>query len=107
MTYAKGIGLYVCSGGLIHDKKEANNLFVTANHCISTQAPASTAEVLWDYVNRSSGTNHAKRRGRLSWGATLLVTSATSDVTLLRVTYPGTRALLFFFKQKTAYEIDM
>ncbi|HJW93621.1 MAG TPA: hypothetical protein VJ901_08385, partial [Thermoanaerobaculia bacterium] len=94
MTYAKGIGLYVCSGGLIHDKKEANNLFLTANHCISTQAQASSAEFLWDYANRACGTNDAKSRGRLSWGATLLVTSATSDVTLLRVTYPGTRALL-------------
>src|SRR5262249_22986511 len=94
MTYAKNNALYVCTGGLIHDKKEANNLFLTANHCISTQAQASSAEFLWDYANSSCGVNNAKSRGRLSSGATLLATSATSDVTLLRVTYPGTRTLM-------------
>lgn len=102
MTYAKGNGIYVCSGGLIHDKKEANNLFLTANHCISTQAQAASAEFAWDFANSSCGSNNSQSRERLSQGATLLVTSATSDVTLLRVTFPGTRALMGWSTQPPA-----
>jgi len=93
MEYAKPDGIYVCTGGLIN-AKVTDRLFLTAHHCISTQAEASSLELTWDF--RSTACNSGQSLSTpVTHGATLLATSTTSDVTLLRLpSLPANRVLL-------------
>jgi hypothetical protein len=86
MTYAKGSSLYICTGGLIADGSDTGTrTFLTANHCISTAAEAASVDIAWDGVASSCGAGDASTRTKRTHGAALLTTSATSDVTLLRL----------------------
>jgi hypothetical protein len=92
LLIAKASGFYLCTGGLINDKKSADRLFLTANHCISTQSEASSVEFSWDVAASACGANDAASRTTRTNGASLLVTSPASDVTLLRTnSLPGGR----------------
>ena len=85
---------YVCTGGLIIDSgREFKPYFLTANHCISTASEASSVEAYWDYRALSCGGSIPSLSSRpRSNGASILVTSANTDVTLLRLSsVPGTR----------------
>ncbi|HEX7705678.1 MAG TPA: serine protease [Thermoanaerobaculia bacterium] len=95
MVYASGANLYVCTGGLILDSARTfAPYFITANHCISTAAEAASLETFWDYTTSNCGgaTPPLSTLPRRS-GSTLLATSATSDLSLLRLhsTPPGSR----------------
>lgn len=83
MRYQSTDGTYVCSGALIAGP-QGDRLFLTAHHCISTQSEASSLELTWDYRSPTCGAATAPSNNRTQ-GATLLATSATSDVTLLRL----------------------
>ncbi|HEV7767574.1 MAG TPA: trypsin-like peptidase domain-containing protein [Thermoanaerobaculia bacterium] len=88
----------LCSGGLINSDStpELEPYFLTANHCLSTQAEAAGTEVFWDYRPSSCG-GVPPSLGSVprTNGATLLVTSANTDVTLLRLSSaPGQRFYL-------------
>ncbi|MCU1228020.1 MAG: serine protease [Acidobacteria bacterium] len=86
MTYVKGSSLYICTGGLINDGSDnPNRNFLTANHCISTAAEAASVDIAWDLVSSSCAAGDFQSRTKRTHGAALLVTSATSDVTLLRL----------------------
>lgn len=58
--------------------------FYSANHCISTQASASTLATHWFYDRAVCGSGSPSYT-QLSGGATLLYANATSDVLLLRL----------------------
>lgn len=87
---------YICSGGLLADQDSSSTIpyFLTANHCISTQASASSVTAYWDY-RWSDCAKDSINYGTASYGSTLLATSAAdatsgpgSDVTLLQMTAP-------------------
>ena len=83
-----GQGTYLCTGGLLSDVDDNTfaGYFLTANHCISSQAAATTLDVYWFYQSNSCNGSVPNLGSRpRSDGATLLVTSAQSDFTLLRL----------------------
>lgn len=101
LSFVKNGGNYVCSGGLVNDKVSDSTIpyLLTANHCFDTQTSASSLEAFWDYKFAScvSTTIPNRRTGGfpVSNGATLLVSSATSDFTFLRLnSIPAGRTLL-------------
>ncbi len=79
---------YACSGGLIMDTVENSDrpLFLTANHCISTQSMASSLEAYWDYKSSYCGGPDPSHNNVPSTnGATLLVTGTSNDFSLLEL----------------------
>ncbi len=89
LVYASGSSLYACTGGLINGP-DGDRLLLTANHCISTQASASSLEATWDL--RTSSCGGTAGPGTRTNGSALLATSATTDVTLVRLnSIPGQR----------------
>lgn len=80
-------GSYWCSGTLLNDRASSGTpYFLTANHCISTQAVASTLETNWFFRSsacNSGALNPGTRTVR--GGATLLWASAATDTAFLRL----------------------
>ena len=98
MVYMATDGAYICSGGLIIDSAQTfAPYFITANHCISTAAEASSLETFWDFRTSSCGAAPPSKNNlpRVK-GSTILSTSAPYDLTLLRLNAvpPGTRYFL-------------
>jgi hypothetical protein len=85
----------VCSGTLINDRQSSGTpYFLTANHCISSQTAASSLETYFDFVWTNCNWEQWTFLPPVS-GSTLLVTTANSDVTLLRLSsLPAGRNLL-------------
>jgi hypothetical protein len=83
LTFVSGSSVASCTGGLIN-AKVPDSLLLTANHCISTASEASSVEASWDWTSTSCGSTSVRQPLRTS-GATLIATSVTSDVTLLRM----------------------
>jgi hypothetical protein len=87
----------ICSGGLLNDAQSSGTPYLlTANHCFSNQASASSLEAFWDFRTSSCGgavpnLNSLPR----SNGATLLATGESSDFTFVRLSsIPSGRTLL-------------
>jgi lysyl endopeptidase len=90
---------FACTGTLLADKDTTTYIpyFLTANHCVSTQAIASSVQAYWFY--RSTACNSAVRAPLQTTfgGGTLLYASPTTDTAFLRlasqppagVTYAG------------------
>jgi hypothetical protein len=85
--FIAGTRLLSCTGGLVNNaEQDGAPYFLTANHCVKSQQQADTLEAFWDY--RSANCNAAVPSYDAfprTLGATLLVTSTPSDVTLLRL----------------------
>jgi hypothetical protein len=77
----------VCTGILLNDlAQDQIPYFLTANHCVSTQAVAQTVEVFWFYQTTSCNSGML----RSDWvqqvgGANLLATQSSNDFSLLRL----------------------
>lgn len=98
MIYVREDGKsYLCTGTLLNDAQSSGTpYFLSANHCISTQAVASTLTTDWFYRSAScggSGVNPAATR--LAGGATLLYASATTDVSFLRLDRPAPAGIVY------------
>lgn len=80
-------GSYTCTGTLLNNRSQDRTpYFLTANHCIDSQAMASTLQTYW--FNESASCQGSTASGStltLSGGSTLLYTSRTTDTTLLRL----------------------
>ena len=75
---------YLCSGALINNSNnDGTPYFLTANHCLSTNAAANTLVATFNFESASCG-GFASSGNTLS-GSNLVVTSQASDVTLLRL----------------------
>lgn len=76
-----------CTGGLLmNTKSDFTPYFLTANHCLTTQAEASTMVVYWRYQTSScNGTAPNYWTLPTTTGATLLATNASSDFTFVRL----------------------
>lgn len=80
-------GTFVCTGTLLADRADSKiPFFLTARHCISTTAEASSLETAWFYESSvcNSNTQSTSTQTR-SGGATLLETYTNNDMTLLRL----------------------
>ncbi len=89
---------FVCSGNLLNNTNEdLTPYFLTANHCFSNQADASSLEVFWDYETPSCDSSNWPDIDSLprSNGSVLLASGASSDYTLVRLNgLSGNRTLL-------------
>jgi hypothetical protein len=97
LEFEDGGDFLVCSGGLLTDVQTTGTPYLlTANHCFSTQAVASTLEAFWDYKTGTCGGSSPNLSALpRSQGATLLATSENSDFTFVRLNgIPGGRVLL-------------
>lgn len=92
-AYTKG-GSRFCTGSLVNNTAQDTKLyFMTANHCLSTQADANTVVTYWNYNNTTcrvpgsaaSGQNGDGPLDQTISGTTLRATNATSDFTLLEL----------------------
>ena len=80
-------GTAICTGTLLGDRAGSNiPFFLTARHCITTAAEASSLETIWFYESSgcNAGAQSANTQTR-SGGATLLETHGNNDMTLLRL----------------------
>lgn len=91
ISYRKGTGVFVCSGGLLNTTAGAGvPYFLTANHCIDDSQSAASVEAYWDYRTPSCGAGNISRSGvARTLGATLLATGSKqkgkADFSLLRL----------------------
>ena len=89
---------YSCSGSLLNDTDDSTTIpyLLTAHHCFSSQAAASSLEAFFDYISTSCN-GIAPPFGNLprTDGATLLATGAATDFTFVRLpSLPPGRGLL-------------
>ncbi|MCA1791527.1 MAG: serine protease [Thioalkalivibrio sp.] len=107
--FVRGGQGYVCSGGLIIDEATTfKPYFLTAAHCVSSQAEAATVNAYWDYTSSTcSGMAPSKASLPRSVGATLLVASHSTDVALLQLTaIPGGRFFMGFDTRESSVSND-
>ncbi len=82
-----GIG-YICSGTLLNDMISSHTPYLlTANHCFSSSASASTLEAYFDYrySSCSSTVQPSPSSFPNTYGSTLLASSSDGDVTFVRL----------------------
>jgi hypothetical protein len=97
IIFMKDGNVAACSGGLITDRNDTlTPYFLTANHCISTSEAASSVVAVWDYATPFCGGPEPSLSSLpRAVGALLMTTSASSDVTLLKLSsVPGGRTFL-------------
>jgi hypothetical protein len=83
-----GQGSFFCSGALVEDEDPNTyaGYFLTAHHCLSTQAVADTLLVYWFHqTDECGGTIPSLSVLPRSLGAVLLATSSQTDFTFLRL----------------------
>ncbi len=84
ITFRSDSGSYLCSGALLNNvRNDEIPYFLTASHCISSSAEASTLVAYFNY-ERADCNGTALTPKTLS-GSTLLTNSPASDYTLLRL----------------------
>jgi hypothetical protein len=100
LQYVRGSSSYVCSGTLLNDTDESTTIpyLLTANHCFSNQASATSLEAYFDYYTSSCGGAFPSISSKpRSNGSQLLATLAApgSDFTLVKLNnIPAGRSLL-------------
>lgn len=87
MQFVIGSSVYICTGSLLNDTNSSTTvpLFLTANHCLSSQSVANTLEVFFQFTTSCSGSCTLGGSVPSTNGSTLLSTSGTSDYTLLQL----------------------
>lgn len=87
MTFVDNGDAYFCTGTLLNDRASSGTpYFLSANHCITSQAVASTLVTDWLYRSTScGGTSVDPASRRLTGGATLLHASASTDTAFMRL----------------------
>lgn len=104
LLFIEGPFQFACSGGLLNDLEQtATPNLLTANHCFSTQAVASTLEAVWDWTTTTCNGSAPPRSGQpVSNGAMLLATGISSDYTLVELnSVPAGRTFLGWTSQDT------
>ena len=84
MSFNSGGGAFLCTGTLINSPVQ-QNFFLTANHCISTQAEAASITTRWFYEASTCGGLVGNDVVSVSGGAQLVFTNQFVDQTLLRL----------------------
>lgn len=79
-------GSGLCTGTLINNTaRDCRRYFLTANHCLSTQAAAGATRFYFNYERPGCGSGSGSL-GQSVYGSTLRATWSTSDFTLLEIT---------------------
>jgi len=88
MEWVQGAWMYSCSGGLLADSDPGSQIpyFLTANHCLKSNAAARNLELFWNYTT-SNGTC-AGPGTPMTMGATVKATGVKGDFTLLELNDP-------------------
>ena len=77
---------FVCTGTLLNNaKSDFVPYFLTANHCISDQTSASSLQTRWFYRSTRCDSGVPRRNITRHGGATLLLATAKTDSSLLRL----------------------
>ena len=109
LTFEDTGQFYVCSGGLLNTTDGSNVPYLlTANHCFSTQASATSLEAFWQYRTATcNGLAPDENQFPRTLGSTLLATSAVpnSDFTFLQLSEdpPDDSVLLGWTSANVAY----
>jgi lysyl endopeptidase len=88
IAFTSGGSSFLCTGTLVAGTGEAALVpfFLTANHCVSTQASASSMQSYWFYRSTACDSNLRNPSFvALGGGATLLYASATTDTSFMRL----------------------
>jgi V8-like Glu-specific endopeptidase len=87
ILFTKGGSSFVCSGTLLADKDPLTFIpyFLTANHCISTQAVASSIQSYWFYRTSACDSGLRGNFQTLAGGGTLLYSTTYTDTAFLRL----------------------
>lgn len=90
--FRSGNSWYLCTGTLIDDvPRSERNWFLTAAHCVSTQAEAASMVVYWNYRSRGCSQLLPPDQGWFGHeqrGADLRAAHAAADAALLELTTP-------------------
>lgn len=88
ITYSEGNSSFLCSGSLLNNSsQDGTPYFLTANHCVSSEAVANSVTSYWQYESNSCSSNTPPSvlfQQTIS-GASLVATWATNDFTLLEL----------------------
>ena len=117
---ASGVGMYVfetggaeyaCSGSLVNNgNNDSKPYFLSANHCVSTQAMAQTVEVFWKYqTSTCNGAAPNLSNSPTSLGATYLASApiASGDYSLMLLTTLPNVGLTFYGWNSSATALAM
>jgi hypothetical protein len=87
LTFVDAGSAYGCTGGLMNSTDGLFTPYVlTANHCFSTQAAATSLEAFWQYETTTcNGPDPDESLFPRTLGSTLLSTGETSDFTLVQL----------------------
>ena len=87
MSFVSGGGSYACTGTLVNDTAgDFIPYFLSANHCISTQAAATSLQTYWNYRSASCNSSQtASNVQRIIGGAQLLYATTTTDTSFMRL----------------------
>lgn len=87
MIFVQGGYGYYCTGTLLNNaRQDRTPYFLTANHCISSQAVASSLETYWNYRSTSCNSGvPASNAQVVRGGATLRYASARTDTSFLQL----------------------
>jgi hypothetical protein len=87
LTFVDGGSSYVCSGGLMNTTSGSSVPYLlTANHCFSSQASATSLEAVWQYRTAScNGPYPPESQFPNTLTSTLLATGTTSDFTFVQL----------------------
>ena len=79
-------GMFVCTGTLLNDlAQDETPYFLTANHCVNSQAVAQTVEAYWFYQTTSCNSGALRNWVHTGPGATLLATQGANDFSFMRL----------------------
>lgn len=87
IVFVQGGSAFQCTGTLLNDNLNSGTPYlITANHCVSTQASASSLQSYWFYRAPSCGAGTLNPAATLrTGGATLLYASASTDTSFMRL----------------------
>ena len=87
MVFTDSTGTFLCTGTLLNDREqdEFTPYFLSANHCLATQATASTLNTFWFFERANCNGANPTSVTQLTGGAELVSTGRDSDYTLLRL----------------------
>ena len=95
MEWIQGAWVYSCSGGLIADSESQNQIpyFLTANHCIKSNAAARNLELYWNYTTSNGSCDGPA--APMTMGAKVKATGVQGDFTLLELNDPPPDGSMF------------
>jgi hypothetical protein len=90
IIFSEGGSSFLCTGSLLNDNEPDSTIpyFMTANHCLDTQAAASTVNSFWFFKRAACNGVNPTSVTQLTGGGDLLETGTVSDYTLLLLRDP-------------------